>query len=217
MSSTSLSGLSLMFNWTCCDGIYLYPFTRAIMSSPQSTAPLILSCHLSTCNHQIVRPGLGKPFRSPKKKRSHPKHSAVVLCPLKISRRKYLLSRIRQLESTLQDATEDTTDLVDNGNNDYYNADPDDGGIDDNIGFRSDSPPLSNNRLRNTQPRDTQAEAQRLYRAWKAIIPSLVTPLLTYARKSAGQPATTTLEITPCASCPHQTATRILCLFWDCE
>ena len=160
-------------------------------------------------NHRRVRKGLGEVYRSPPKKRSQAHHAVTVICPLKAARRKALEEKFRRLNKNPRSTTEEDdalqspADVPENNtmdlDEDYIDVEP-----------PRDTP---------ENKRDTHGEAQRLYDAWKDLIPTLVLPLLTYLNKSAGHPTSNTFEInnlscTLCAPHTHKT-TRILCLFWD--
>jgi hypothetical protein len=161
-------------------------------------------------NHIRVRKGLGLVHRSPRKKRSQAHHAVAVTCPLKDARRKALQERFSQLKggsSNTADvsAAETTNDNPMDVNNDYVDIE--------------DEQPAQGSREPHKHKRDTQGEAQRLYDAWRGLIPSLVLPFLAYMNKSACSPTANTFEQDnpPCSSCAsdsHKT-TRVLCLFWD--
>ena len=80
-----------------------------------------------------------------------------------------------------------------------------------------DATPLPNASPDKKTPRNTKAEASRLYESWQTLIPKLVEPLLAYLQKSSGKPMATTLQIPCCLTCQekHRKVTRILCLYWD--
>ena len=160
-------------------------------------------------NHRRVHKGLGEVYRSPPKKRSQAHHAVTVICPLKAARRKALEEKFRRLNKNLRSATEEddapqSPADVPNDNTMDLNE--------DYVDVEDPQPPRDTPKNK----RDTHGEAQRLYDAWKDLIPTLVLPLLTYLNKSAGNPTSTTFEMNnlSCTSHTHKT-TRILCLFWD--
>jgi hypothetical protein len=53
------------------------------------------------------------------------------------------------------------------------------------------------------------------YDAWKALIPSLVEPLLSYVGRSSGNATPHKVDIAPCSLCVGTETSRIMCLFWD--
>jgi hypothetical protein len=162
-------------------------------------------------NHIRVRKGLGQVYRSPPKKRSQAHHAAAVICPLKAARRKTLEEKFRRLKENIS-ATEDNDVLPSPA--DVFNDNPMD--LDENY-IDVEGPRPSQDSPGNK--RDTQGEAERLYDAWKRLIPALILPFLAYLNKSAGHPTSNTFEqnhlsCTSCAPHTHKT-TRVLCLFWD--
>lgn len=166
-------------------------------------------------NHRRVHKGLGQVYRSPPKKRSQAHHAVTVICPLKAARRKALEEKFRRLNENLpRSATEENDTFQSPADVSNDNAmDLDEDYVDLNV--KDPRPPQETTENK----RDTHGEAQRLYNAWKKLVPTLVLPLLTYLNKSAGQPTSNTFEMSPmsCTSCaPHtHKTTRILCLFWD--
>lgn len=163
-------------------------------------------------NHVRVRKGLGQAHRSPKKIRSQAHHAVVVTCPLKRARRKALEEKFRRLKEKSSDDT--TQSAAEAFNDDPMDLDEDYVDVED-----SQPAPHPNPHKPGAQKRDTQREAQRLYDAWEALVPSLTLPFLGYMNKSASRPTVNTFEQdnSSCATCPADTqkATRILCLFWD--
>jgi hypothetical protein len=162
-------------------------------------------------NHIRIRKGLGQAHRSPKKSRSQAHHAVVVTCPLKLARRKALEEKFSRLkEKGSNDVTQSAAEV--------FNDDPID--LDEDYVDVEDPQP-ANPHKPFVQKRDTQRETQRLYDAWKVLIPSLVLPFLTYMNKSAGHPTANTFEQdnSSCTTCSAETqkTTRILCLFWDRE
>jgi hypothetical protein len=129
-----------------------------------------------------------------------------VICPLKAARRKALEEKFHRLKENISDVPKSPADVFDDSpmdlDEDYVDV---------------EDPPPSQDTPKNK--RDTQGEAERLYDAWKKLIPTLILPLLTYLNKSAGYPTANTFEQNhlSCISCaPHtQKTTRVLCLFWD--
>lgn len=159
-------------------------------------------------NHIRVRKGLGQVHRSPKKKRSQAHHAVVVTCPLKHARQKALEEKFSRLkESGLGDETQSAAEAFGD-----YPMDLDK----DYVDIEDPQPP--NPHKPDVQKRDTQGEAQRLYNAWKDLIPLLVPPFLTYTNKSVSRPTANTFEQdSSCTHCPLDTqkTTQVLCLFWD--
>jgi len=163
-------------------------------------------------NHIRVRKGLGQAHRSPKKNRSQAHHAVVVTCPLKLARRKALEEKFSRLkEKGSDDMTQSAAEAF---NDDPMDLDEDYVDIEDPQLARNPNPHKPG-----AQKRDTQGEAQRLYDAWKVLVPSLVLPFLTYMNKSASRPTANIFvqDNSSCTTCPADTqkTTRILCLFWD--
>jgi hypothetical protein len=163
-------------------------------------------------NHIRVRKGLGQAYRSPKKTRSQAHHTVVVRCPLKLARRKALEEKFSRLkEKGSDDVTQSAAEA--------FNDNP--MGLDEDYVDVEDPPPAPNPNAHKpgARKRDTQSEAQRLYVAWKVLVPSLVLPFLAYMNKSASRPTANTLEQdnSSCTNCPADTqkTARVLCLFWD--
>ena len=163
-------------------------------------------------NHVRVHKGLGQVYRSPKRKRSQAHHGVVVMCPLKAARRKALEDKFRRLKENGPgnlnpevDALQSSADTFSDGpmdlNEDYVDVE--------------DPQPAQDS---SENKRDTKGEAQRLYEAWKKLVPTLVLPFLAYLNKSTCHPTANTFEqdqtCTSCASYTHKT-TPVLCLFWD--
>jgi hypothetical protein len=195
----------------------------AIQHASRQTARRIRNCNSLELvssqpvrrNHIRIRRGLGEAYRSPKKKRSQAHHAVVVKCPLKLARRKALEEKF----SRLQEKGSENTGDFDGGQSgiETFNDDPTD--LDEDYMDVEEPQPAPNSHKAGARKRDTQGEAQRLYNAWKDLVPSLVLPFLAYMNKAASRPTANTFEqnTSPCATCPadaHKT-TRILCLFWD--
>jgi hypothetical protein len=158
-------------------------------------------------NHIRVRKGLGLVHRSPPKKRSQAHHAVAVTCPLKDARRKALLERFSQLKGGSSNTTNVST--AETSNDSPMDVDDDYVDVEDEQCSREP----------HKHKRDTQGEAQRLYDAWRGLIPSLVLPFLAYMNKSACRPTANTFkqDNLPCSTCASDSCktTRVLCLFWD--
>ena len=143
-----------------------------------------------TRNKQIVHPGLGKHYASPEKPGRRAKQQVLVSRPGQQSKRNQILKRLRELDEKKLD-----TSPVDVASEDVFdppNPASEMDWEDEQVEHHHQIPDKLPMRRK---PRDLKADAKVQYDAWKAIIPSLIQPLLLYIGASSGSPTSTNVDI----------------------
>lgn len=164
-------------------------------------------------NDQLVRPGLGKNYISPRKpgQRSKRKDALLVSRPGQNAKRRTLLQKLKDLDK--KDTAEFSIDLddvfVDHG---QPSMEIDEDWVDEEPPAAIQIPACSEQKRRR---RNLKADTHRQYQAWTTMMPSLVEPLLNYIDGSSGQPTATRLDIPECKECDGYKTSRVICLFWD--
>jgi len=168
-----------------------------------------------TRNKQTVYPGLGNNYLTPEKPGRRAKNKVLVSHPGQESKRNEILRKLRELDEKKHDTSpimsEDPPDVFE----DVFQGPTADSEMD-----WEDEPTSHHHQVPEKVPkrrktRDLKADTKVQYDAWKALIPSLVEPLLSYVGRSSGNATPHKVDIAPCSLCAGTKTSRIMCLFWD--
>jgi hypothetical protein len=168
-----------------------------------------------TRNKQTVYPGLGSNYLTPEKPGRRAKNQVLVSRPGQESKRNEILKKLRKLDEKKHEASpvmsEDFQDVF----GDVFEGPTADSEMD-----WEDEPTSHYNKVPEIFPkrrktRNLKADTIVQYNAWKALIPSLVEPLLSYIGGSSGNATPHNVDIAPCSLCAGTKTSRIMCLFWD--
>jgi hypothetical protein len=170
-----------------------------------------------TRNKQTVHPGLGSNYLTPEKPGRRAKSQVLVSRPGQESKRNEILRKLHELDKKRRDASpvisEDIKDVFD----DVFEGPTADSEMDWEDEPTSHHHQVPEKSPKRRKPRDLKADTKAQYDAWKALIPSLVEPLLSYIGASSGNATSHKVDIAPCTLCAGTKTSHIMCLFWDRE
>jgi hypothetical protein len=164
-----------------------------------------------TRNKQTVYPGLGKNYLSPERPGRRAKQQLLVLRPGQEFKRNQILKRLRELDEKEREPSPAASEHVE----DVFDTPAVDCEMeweDEPAQYYYQLPKYAPKRRK---PRVTKTDTKARYDAWKAIVPSLVQPLLSYIGASSGSATSQRVDIPPCSLCEGHKTSRLLCLHWD--
>ena len=166
-----------------------------------------------THNKQTVYPGLGSNCLTPEKPGCHAKSQVLVSRPGQESKHNEILRKLCKLDKKRHNASpvisEDIKDVFD----DVFEGPTADSEVDWEDKLTSHHHQVSEKSPKWCKLCDLKADTKVQYNSWKALIPSLVEPLLSYIGASSGNTTSHKVDIAPCTLCTGIKTSHIMCLF----
>jgi hypothetical protein len=168
-----------------------------------------------TRNKQTMSLGLGSNYLTLEKPGPRTKNKVLVSRPGQESKSNEILEKLLELDEKKHEASpimpEDPPDVFE----DVFQGLTADSEMD-----WEDEPTSHHHQVPEKTPkrhktRDLKVDTKVQYDAWKALIPSLVEPLLSYVGRSSGNATPHKVDIAPCSLCVGTKTCHVMCLFWD--